>query len=350
MLARVEGRLGRITLNRPKALNALTHAMVGAVDAALTRFAADETVAAVLLDGAGERGLCAGGDIRAIHRACVAGDRAPIRFWQDEYRLNARIAAYPKPLVALMDGIVMGGGIGVSAHAAHRVVTERTVIAMPEVSIGFIPDVGGTFLLSRAPGELGTHVALTAARLGAADAVALDLADHHVDRSALPGLVEALRACAGTEDVDGALRASASDAGTSPLAGQRGWIDAAYAADDVEAIMARLAETPGDGARAAREAIGRMSPSALKLTLRALRDGRRLGELRACLAMELRIGAASLARPDLPEGIRAAIIDKDASPRWTPATLEEVTPEMVEACFRPIGDDELTFEPARDAA
>ena len=350
ILARLEGRLGRITLNRPKALNALTLAMVRDMDAALWRFERDDAVTAVLIDGAGTRGLCAGGDIRAIYQACIAGDPAPILFWQEEYRLNIHIARYRKPLVAIMDGIVMGGGVGISAHASRRVVTDTTVVAMPEVAIGFVPDVGGTFLLAEAPGELGTHVALTAGRIGAADAIALRLADHHVARTALPELIVALQHCASSEDVDHALRAAGSDPGPSGLAAERGWIDAAYAADTVEEVQARLAAQASDGARGAREAMARMSPTSLKLTLRALREARRLDDLQACLAMELRIGVASLGRPDLPEGIRAMVVDKDMAPRWSPATLDAVSDDLVASYFRPIGEHELGTFPAQDPA
>ncbi len=192
VLLRTEGRAGFVTLNRPRALNALTHAMVLAVDEALTAWEHDPAVETVVIDGAGERGLCAGGDIRAIHDDARAGGTASAAFWRDEYRLNARIARYPKPYVALMDGIVMGGGVGISAHGSHRVVTERSRVAMPETGIGFVPDVGGTYLLGRAPGELGTHLALTGTPVGAADAILAGLADRYVPAAGLPALADDL--------------------------------------------------------------------------------------------------------------------------------------------------------------
>ncbi len=182
---RVEGRTGVLTLNRPKALNALTHSMVGTIAAALDRWERDPEVAAVVLTGAGERGLCAGGDIRSIHEDARAGGQASAAFWRDEYRLNARIARYPKPYVAIMDGIVMGGGVGVAAHGSVRIVTEGSKVAMPETGIGFVPDVGGTYLLALAPGELGTHLALTGAVMGPGDALLCGFADHFVERAQL---------------------------------------------------------------------------------------------------------------------------------------------------------------------
>src|SRR5690606_37415899 len=187
-----DGRAGRAVLNRPRALNALTHAMVGDLDAALTDWEHDDEVAAVVLTGAGERGLCAGGDIRSIYEDARCVRTGTREFWRDEYRLNARIAGYPKSYVAVMDGIVIGGGVGVSAHAGVRVVTERSRIAIPETGIRFVPDVGGTWLLSRAPGELGTHLALTAAPAGAGDAIRCGLADHYVPADRLPGFTAAL--------------------------------------------------------------------------------------------------------------------------------------------------------------
>ncbi|MDT0268818.1 enoyl-CoA hydratase/isomerase family protein [Streptomyces sp. DSM 44915] len=322
VLLATTGRLGRITLNRPRALNALNHAMVRAVDAALRGWADDPAVTTVLISGAGDRGLCAGGDIRAIHRDASTSDgTATAAFWRDEYRLNARIARFPKPYVALMDGIVMGGGVGVSAHGDLRVVTERSRVAMPETGIGFVPDVGGTWLLARAPGELGTHLALTGAEMTAGDALLCGFADHHVPAAALPALAADLAERPAAE----AVARHASPAPPAPLAAARDWIDACYAADTVEEILARLtaAGIPATEA-AARTLLGR-SPTALKVTLAAVRRARRLATLEEALEQEYRTSRACLTSHDLVEGIRAQVVDKDRAPRWRPATLAEVT-------------------------
>ncbi|WAL99527.1 enoyl-CoA hydratase/isomerase family protein [Streptomyces sp. Je 1-369] len=337
----VEGRAGRLILNRPKSLNALTHAMVLRIDEALAAWEQDPAVETVVLTGAGDRGLCAGGDIRSIHEDVTTGDGGATRdFWRDEYRLDARIARYPKPFVAVMDGIVMGGGVGVSAHAAVRVVTERSRVAMPETGIGFVPDVGGTYLLSLVPGGLGAHIALTGAQLAAGDALRCGLADHFVPSSSLPGLIADLA----ESPVREVLARYVEDAPPGQLADERQWIDHCYAADTVEEIVDRL---HADGSRAAKEAaetlLGR-SPTALKVTLEALRRARELGSLEAVLGQEYRVSCAALTAPDLAEGIRAQVIDKDRSPRWNPGTLAEVTADDVVRFFAPLGDRELGLD------
>ncbi len=334
VLVRVEGTGGRLTLNRPRALNALTPDMVATIAAALDGWEADRRVRFVLLDGAGERGLCAGGDIKALYEAVTGGGQG----WQDvffrtEYRLNARIARYGKPYVALMDGLVMGGGIGVSAHGSCRVVTERSRLAMPETSIGLFPDVGGTFLLARAPGELGTHLALTATQIGAADAILCGLADAYVPSAQLPALVAALHDSAGAADVQACLSHFAEQPPPGQLAEARAWIDSCYAQDDVEAILASLSASGKQAAQGAATAMASKSPSALKLTLRALRAARRTGPLEPCLEREYRMALACVVRHDFREGVRAAVIDKDRSPAWSPATLAEVSPELIESLF-----------------
>lgn len=326
------GRLGRIVLNRPQALNALTLDMVRAIDAALSEFEEIDEITTVLIEGAGDRGLCAGGDMRAVYEAIRAHDRALREFWRHEYRLNAHIARCSKPVVAFMDGIVMGGGVGLSAHAALRVVTERSAIAMPEVDIGFAPDAGGTWLLSRAPGELGTHVALTAARLGAVDAIACGLADVYVPSGALAGLVEALSDLAAEPTI--AAAALPVDAlRSSALLAHSGWIDACYRVDSAEAIVELLHNDDHEEAHAAATAIVAKCPLSVKVTLRALREARRFPSLEACLELEYRISCAFLDTSDLLEGIRATLIDKDRAPRWRPARLEDVTPDAVERFF-----------------
>ncbi|KNB53165.1 enoyl-CoA hydratase/isomerase family protein [Streptomyces caatingaensis] len=337
VLLRTEGRAGYITLNRPKALNSLTHAMVRVIDEALARWEKDPAVETVVISGAGERGLCAGGDIRAIHEDARTGGTASADFWRDEYRLNAAIAQYPKPYVALMDGIVMGGGVGVSAHGGVRVVTERSRVAMPETGIGFVPDVGGTHLLARAPGELGTHLALTGTPVGAADALLCGLADHFVPSGRLPRLAGELA----HDPVDAVLARHTETAPPGVLDGQREWIDHCYAAGTVEEIVARLESREEPAAREAAATLLTKSPTALKVTLTALRRARELGSLERVLEQEYRVSCAALSSPDLVEGIRAQVVDKDRDPTWSPARLADVTEEDVARFFTPVPGREL---------
>ena len=320
--------VGRITLNRPHALNALTLPMLGEFARGLDAWEADDAIRQVLIRGAGERGLCAGGDIRALCEAVQDGLDLPDRFFRAEYTLNARLARFAKPVTAIMDGLTMGGGIGIAGHVARRVVTERSVLAMPETAIGFVTDVGGTHLLSRAPGELGTHLGLTGARMNAADAIDCGFADLFVPVARLEA------ACA-------ALDRLADFAAPPPpgvLAAQRGWIDRCYRFDTVEEILAALDEAPEDAAHEAASTIRRMSPTALKVVLRALRSAPGLGGLEPCLEMEYRIARAMM-RPgsDFVEGVRAALIDKDRTPRWNPPTLDAISAAMVAAYFATTG-------------
>ncbi|WP_256107570.1 3-hydroxyisobutyryl-CoA hydrolase [Streptomyces sp. ODS05-4] len=343
VLVRTEGRAGYLTLNRPTALNALTHPMVDTLAAALDAWAADPAVETVVLTGAGERGLCAGGDIRAIAASARAGTEEAAAFWRAEYRLNAAIARYPKPYVAVMDGIVMGGGVGVSGHGSVRIATERSRIAMPETGIGFVPDVGGTHLLGRAPGELGLHLALTGAPVGAADALLCGLADHHVPAAALPALLADLAA----DPVRDVLARHIRPAPPGELDAHREWIDPCYAADTVEEIIERLLAHGAPAAGQAAATLAARSPTALKVTLAAVRRARRLGPLERVLEQEYRVSLAALRHPDLVEGVRAQVIDKDRQPRWRPATLAEVSEDDVRRSFAPLGPDrELRLPPA----
>ncbi len=346
VLIEVRDGLGLITLNRPRAINALNHPMALTILDALRAWVDDERVRTVVLTGAGERGLCAGGDIVAIHRDAknavenggTAGADSPSgRFWRDEYILNALIGRYPKPYVAIMDGIVMGGGVGLSGHAGYRVVTERSMVGMPETGIGFVPDVGGTYLLSHAPGEIGTHVALTAARMSAGDAIAAGFADYFVPAEQIPALLDALR----TAEAEVAIAKFAQPAPVSAFVVDRDWIDACYAADTVEEIVSRLqSDGRPEAARAAADLLAK-SPVALKVTLRSLRNARADANLEQALDREYRVSIAALGTHDLVEGIRAQVIDKDREPRWSPATLAEVTDADVAAYFRELGDHEL---------
>jgi enoyl-CoA hydratase len=330
------GRLGHLMLNRPAAINALTHDMVLEVTAALAEWSTDDSVATVLVSGAGDRGLCAGGDIVGIYSSARGSGAEAERFWADEYAMNAAIANYPKPYVALMDGVVLGGGVGISAHGSVRVVTERTKLGMPEVGIGFAPDVGGTWLLSRAPGELGTHAALTGGMMSGADAVALGVADHFVPSAQLQSLVAALE----TEPADAAVPRFAETPPPSALAAQREWIDAAYAGDDAGAIVERLAASPVEAAREAASAILTKSPTGVAVTLEALRRARRLGSLEEVLDQDYRVGLRFLEGAEIIEGIRAQVIDKDRNPRWNPATLAEVSRADVKKYFASLGPRE----------
>lgn len=326
-----DGALGRIRLNRPKALNSLTLPMVRAIEAALDAFEADPGIAAVLLTGEGERGLCAGGDIRMVHDGGRAGSSEPVDFWREEYRMNARLARLKKPFVAFMDGIVMGGGVGVSVYGRHRIVTERTRFAMPETGIGFFPDVGASWFLTRGKGELGAYAGLTGASLSAGDVIAFGLADSFVRSERLPDLADALTRLPAAE----AVAAFAEPPPEAVIAAHRAAIDRLFAFDTVEAIFAALA---ADGSDFARETLGVLrtkSPLSLKVTLRLLRLGRAAAALEECLEREFSATAAVLRSHDFYEGVRAAVIDKDRKPHWRPARLEDVAERDVAAYFAP---------------
>jgi enoyl-CoA hydratase len=326
----VHGGVGRITLDRPRALNALTADMVAAVDQCLRRWRDDASVEAVLLDGEGERGLCAGGDVKMFHASALADGEEARDFWRSEYAMNAHVAEYPKPVVALMHGVVLGGGVGFGAHARHRLVTDGSSVGMPEVGIGFVPDVGGTWLLGRAPGELGLHLALTGLPVGPGDAVRTGLADAY----AAP---EELAAIRGATDADELVRRATSSTAELP-AGEldrcRGWIDECFSAPTAADVVERLRATGDPEATAAADVIATRSPEAVELTLRAVRRARTLPSLREALEMELALSTASLLlRPDFVEGIRAQVVDKDRNPRWRPRSLAELDPERTARDF-----------------
>ena len=324
VLVRIEGRLGHLTLNRPERINALNISMVGVLAATLHSWAVDDAVDVVLIDGAGPRGLCAGGDIREVYEGIQGRSVAPSDFWGIEYEMNALIAHYPKPVVSFMDGIVFGGGVGISAHAGVRVVTERSQVAMPETAIGLSPDVGALYLLARSPGRLGVHCALTGARLDGPQAIHAGLADHLLDSAELPGLAQQLQS------------GRVPELPVPPARTHPGWIDSCYAADDLETVVDRLAGADDSAADEAAAALGRMSPTALKVTLEAVRRaaGMTVDEV---LDQDLRVGSHFLSSHDFPEGIRAQIIDKDRNPRWSPAQLAEVGRAEVLSYFDPVG-------------
>jgi enoyl-CoA hydratase len=349
LIVRSDGALRRITLNRPQALNAITLDMAIAMSALLRQWQTDPKVGAVLLDGAGKRGFCAGGDIRALYEAAKtkptdAAEWLPARFWAIEYGLNILIARYRKPLVAVMDGLVMGGGVGLSAHAAHRVVTERSAVAMPEVGIGFFPDVGASFLLARAPGFVGTFLALTGQRLGAADALDCGMADIHLPADRLHRLPAVLAHCRTHQDVRASLERLATAPAPARLPKEREWINGCYGGDRLEDIVARLRRCRAEAAQTALATMGKASPTSLKVTLRNVRSAATFERVEQSFIQDYRIALACIAGHDFIEGIRATIIDKDRKPRWRPETIEAVTPDIVDRHFRSLGELELTFE------
>lgn len=335
-----DGALGRIVLNRPKAINALTHTMVTAIHGALREWASDPQIAAVAVTGAGERGLCAGGDIRSIYDDSKAGGHATDDFWADEYRLNRYISEYPKPYIAVMDGLVMGGGVGVSAHGSHRIATERSRIAMPEVGIGFIPDVGGTHILAHAPGAGGLHAALTAMQMGAADAIANGFADAYVPTSRIE---ELLAAVAGGESADDALARFSEEPEPGRLEEVDRELGECYSGRTVAEMVQRMEALGSPLATETAEKIRASSPVSVEVALESIRRAQGLGTLPEVLKQEYRVSLRSLREGDFIEGIRAQIIDKDRNPQWQPATLEEVDRNVVESYFAPLGEEELSF-------
>lgn len=336
LIIRREGRAGRITLNRPRALNALSYPMVAPMVKALREWSTDPQVALVILDGAGDRGLCAGGDVVSIYHGYKQGSDVARRFWAEEYVLNALIGSYPKPFVALQDGIVMGGGIGLSGHAAYRVVTERSMLAMPETAIGLIPDVGGTFLLSRSPGQIGTFLGLTGHRMNAGDALYAGFSDTCVASKDLPALIETL--IASTDPVSAIIADRATAPPPSQLADHRELIDRVCASSSVEAIRDALAAEPGEFTAKALKAIAPFSPLAMKTTLAAIRNARTLPSLERALEIEYRLALRLYERGEFAEGIRALLIDKDRKPAWNPPTLERVSDALVASLFEPLPD------------
>lgn len=346
------GGLGLVTLNRPARLNALTHDMAMRLEAQLLVWRGDDGVGAVAIVGAGERAFCAGGDIKALWEAGRERALEAWRFYGDEYRLNTLIHEYPKPYVAFMDGVTMGGGAGVSVHGSHRVSSERTVFAMPETGIGLFPDVGGAWFLPRLPGQVGLWMALTGARLGAADALSAGICDLFIPSAATGAAVAALAGAdygAGARAaVDAALAPLAADPGPAGLPALRPAIDRCFGADSVEGVLAALAAESGDWAQAQAAEIAKKSPTSLRLTFRQMREGARRA-FRDCMRMEYALARFCMLGPDFYEGIRATVIDKDGAPRWRPATLAEASEAFVAPAFAPLPpEQDLTFGPGPD--
>jgi enoyl-CoA hydratase len=333
------GSAGLVTLNRPQALNAVSHTIVRALTQQLDRWAGDPAVTRVIVTANGRRAFSAGGDLRALYDLGLAKryDEA-LSYFRDEYALNARIKRYRKPYVALIDGIVMGGGVGVSIHGSHRVAGDQFSFAMPEVGIGFFPDIGATWFLPRLPGELGTYCALTGERLGVGDAVAAKIATHRIDSARFPDL---MRALCGSVPVDAILGAYAEPVGEGPIAARRVAINRLFAADRIEDILAALDAEAADAkadaafARQAAALIRTKSPTSLKIALRQMRLGQSL-DFNECMRTEFRIVSRIMRGHDIYEGIRAVIVDKDQSPRWRPASLTEVSASTVKDYFEPL--------------
>jgi enoyl-CoA hydratase len=338
ILLEKRGQAGLITLNRPKALNALTLGMVREMRRALEAWEADSAVTRIVVKGAGDKAFCAGGDIRRLTELGLAGQaREALAFWREEYQLNALIKDYPKPYISLIDGIVMGGGVGLSLHGRYRVAGERYLFAMPEVGIGFFPDVGATYALPRLPGCMGRYIALTGERIKRADAMMLGLATHAMRGADFDALIERL---SGGEAVEQALAAFALDPGEAPLSREAALIERCFQAENVTAILDCLDRDGSEPARRMHEAMRTKSPTSLTLAFEQLRRG---GDLSFADAMktEFRIVSRIFEGRDFFEGVRAVLIDKDGRPQWQPATLAAIDSAVIDRYFADLGPDEL---------
>lgn len=333
------GKSGLITLNRPEALNALTLTMVREISPVLAAWAQDEAIENIVIEGAGEKGFCAGGDIRALHDWGKSGAPEATGFYREEYQLNHRIKHFPKTYIALIDGITMGGGVGVSVHGRYRVATPRTLFAMPESGIGLLPDVGGTYFLPRLSGETGAWLVLTGARLRGGDAFAAGVATHYMASEGLENLKANL---AEGGDVKAILDAHHQAPEGLSLPEQQGDIDRLFQGQSVVEILAALDADASPWANKQSEAVRAKSPTSAAVALRQMREGRHAG-FEACLRMEMRAVTRMMALPDFYEGVRATIIEKTGAPVWSPATHEAVTAQQIDAIFAPLGEDELQF-------
>lgn len=340
--------LGLITLNRPQALNALSHGMIVALYQQLATWAHDPDVKAVMIQGAGEKAFCAGGDVRKVYETKHHPEAVGKQFFWDEYRLNHRIRHYPKPYIAFLDGITMGGGVGVSLHGSNRIATERLTFAMPETAIGFFPDVGASYLLSRCAGQTGIYLGLTGARLKVADAAYLNLIDTFVPSEKKAELIDTLVSSHFGDNpqqvVNDIINNYKNDAGVASLAEYRTVIDECFALDSVEAILAALQSKPDEWCKNTAQNLLSKSPTSLKVTLQELRQAKQL-DFDQCMQMEYRLAMRFIENHDFFEGVRAVLIDKDQAPKWQPAVLSDVTANDVAAYFAPLKDTpELSFE------
>ncbi|MEO1239126.1 MAG: enoyl-CoA hydratase/isomerase family protein [Pseudomonadota bacterium] len=342
---RKSGSVGHVTLTRPKAMNALTHRMALSIEKALDDWVFDPTVEYVLIDAEGDRAFCAGGDLLSLYQAGQAGDFAcAADFWRDEYRLNYKIATYPKPYVALMHGFVMGGGVGISAHGSHRIVTDTTLIAMPECSVGLIPDVGGSLILANAPGHLGMYLGLTGTRMGPGDAIFAGFADTFVPTDNWSDLRDAMEAGAG-------IKAISHHAATPPLGTLQAWqpaIDKAFESDNPRDAIAALEQLNESWSVKAASNIKSASPLAVAAAWNTILAARQNDHLLDALQAEFRFTSRSLKHGDFLEGIRAAVIDKDHSPKWAHTTLDDVPAELLAMLAEPADGEDVVFERTKE--
>jgi enoyl-CoA hydratase len=344
ILVSVAGRVGRLRLNRPKAIHALNEAMCRTMAATLADWSRDPAVELVLLDHAEGRGFCAGGDVRAVAESGKSDGVAARAFFHAEYQINHLLFTYAKPVVSFLDGIVMGGGVGIGLPAKYRIATERTIFAMPEATIGLFPDVGGGWYLSRLPGRLGQFLALTAARLDGADAVAVGLATHYIPSDALEGVKAAL--VADPRNIETILAAASVVPPEAAILTQRPDIDRLFAPATLEEIFAALEADPGEWAKAVLVGLRTKSPQSCKVALRLLRDGAVRSDFGDEMRAEYGLAVHVCQRHDFIEGVRALLVDKDNAPRWDPATPEGVTDTVLDTIFAPLPDDEA-WEPLR---
>lgn len=338
---RTVGKTGRITLTRPQALNAMTYEMCISIGEALDEWKTDDAVAIIVIDAEGSKSFCAGGDIADLYKTGKAGDFAyGQKFWADEYRINAKIKNYPKPYVAIMDGIVMGGGVGISAHGSHRIVTENTLFAMPECGIGLVPDVGGNYFLSRAQGSLGEYLGATGARLNASDCIYAGIADCFVPEDELPQLIKVLEE---TSDVS-IINEFARECVPGDLALNQTTIDKHFSKASALEIISSLEADGDEWEENAAKLMRRNCPLSVACAIEIVRESRKAETIQDILKLEYRFTHRSMSHGDFIEGIRAQIIDKDRKPKWQPSTLEELTQDKINSMLGCLGADELTFE------
>ncbi len=339
VLFEVAGGTGLICLNRPKALNALTHDMALAIQSNLVDWVDRDDIEQIVIQAAGDKAFCAGGDVRRLYEQGKARDTGFLEFYHDEYQLNTMIKRYPKPYVAIIDGIVMGGGVGVSVHGSHRVMTEFATFAMPETGIGLFPDVGGTYFLPRCPGEIGMYLGLTGARLKVADALHAGIATHFVPRTKLPGLLDKMTG----NNVEDCLVEIAEKPESGQLVELADWINATFNGSNVEEIIGKLESldgAAGEWGRKTAAILATKSPTSLKITFRQIREGAKLG-FEDCMRVEYRMVNRIFSAPDFFEGTRAIIVDKDNAPKWQPGSLGAVSDGLVDEFFANLGADEL---------
>ena len=335
-----EGVAGRILLDRPKVLNSLNPGMINDMTLVLNEWKNDDSVTCVIIEGAGEKAFCAGGDIQLLCKSAKSDVGYARAFFRDEYKLNALIENYPKPYIAIMDGITMGGGVGVSSHGSHRIVSERTILAMPEVAIGFLPDVGGSWLLEKTPGKVGHYISLTAVKLKAADAIYAGFADYYVPSSEIPSLIEEI---VGGVPVDSAIEKYSNDAPAGELPEKQNDIDKFFAFDTLSDIIANAEKATDDFSKETLKKILPHSPFSLACTFEVLKIVAAANTLEECLIQEYRFTHRHIVEHDFHEGVRAAVIDKDRNPKWDPPTLDLVSNSSVEQIFSPLDEEDLKF-------